>query len=178
MKPYRLERRQLLPITADEAWDFFSQPLNLPLITPPRLDFVVTSPVPKRMRAGTIVSYRLRPLFGIPLTWVSEITQVQEPSYFVDEQKFGPYRFWHHAHVFEPTKNGIDMRDIVHYHPGYGLLGRWIHLILLRDRLKNIFDYRKEALIRIFVDGRRPHATGKHLETRSGGSAQRGAQLV
>jgi ligand-binding SRPBCC domain-containing protein len=179
MKLYRLERRQSLAIGIHAAWDFFSQPRNLPMITPPWLKFVVTSSLSERMHAGMIVTYRLQPLFGIPVSWVSEITHVREPDHFVDEQRYGPFRFWHHAHFFTVTPTGIDMRDLVHYNPGYGFLGRLIRALLLRDRLNNIFDYREQTLMRLFGDRRPSHAEGtKNVKTRSGGSAQRGSQLV
>ncbi len=150
MKMYRLERRQSLPISIEAAWDFFSQPLNLPLITPPWLDFSVISEVPDRIYAGMIISFRLRPLLGLPVTWVSEITHVREPRFFVDEQKVGPYRFWHHEHFFTQTKDSVQVHDIVHYDPGYGVLGRFLNKNMLGERLAGIFEYRKNTLTRLF----------------------------
>jgi ligand-binding SRPBCC domain-containing protein len=152
MKLHRLQTVQRLPVTQDEAWRYFSDASNLAKITPPNLGFEVTSPLPERVYAGLIITYRVRPLFGVPVGWVTEITHVDEPHLFVDEQRFGPYRFWHHQHLFRPVDGGVEMTDIVHYAlpPGGGLLRG----VLVAPRLKEIFDYRQEVLERTF--GRMP----------------------
>lgn len=150
MKLHRLERKQILPVSQKEAWQYFSQPLNLPDITPEWLGFKITSSGYNRMFAGQIISYRLKPLFGIPVYWVSEITHVQEPDYFVDEQRFGPYRFWHHRHFFKPVGSGTEIRDTVHYAIGFGIFGLWVHRLMVAHRLEKIFDFRREKLRHIF----------------------------
>lgn len=142
----RLTRRQELPISLDEAWQFFSRPENLAKITPPDLGFEITSPPRQEMYAGMIVSYRLRPLAGIAVPWVTEITHVKKPHFFVDEQRSGPYRFWHHQHHFEAAGAGVWMTDLVHYQLPFGrpaqlLLGR-----MVARRLAAIFDFRTRAL--------------------------------
>jgi len=146
----RLTRRQELPISLDQAWEFFSRPENLAKITPPDLGFEITSPPRPEMYAGMIVSYRLRPLAGIGVPWVTEITQVKQPLFFVDEQRSGPYRFWHHQHHFEPAGGGVKMIDLVHYQLPFGrpaqlLLGR-----LIARRLEAIFDFRERAMNEFF----------------------------
>ena len=150
MKLYRLERTQILPISQKEAWRFFSRPHNLPDITPPWLGFKMSSDAETDMYAGQVFSYRLKPLWGIKVTWISEITHVQEPEHFVDEQRFGPYRFWHHRHVFEPVDNGTRVCDCVHYAIGYGIFDRWIQRLMVGPKLENIFDYRQNSLKHIF----------------------------
>lgn len=146
----RLSRQQDLPIDLPEAWDFFSRPENLARITPPDLGFEVTSAVPDRMYAGMVVSYRVKPLAGLAVPWVTEITHVREPRFFVDEQRSGPYRFWHHQHHFEVAEGGVRMTDLVHYQLPFG----WpIHLLmggLVASRLQRIFDYRRQVLSRFF----------------------------
>lgn len=144
MKLYVLDRTQRLPIPLAQAWDFFSDASNLARITPPDMGFEVTSALPERMYAGMIVTYRVRPLMGIPVQWVTEITHVQEPFLFVDEQRFGPYRFWHHQHLFREVPGGVEMRDIVHYAlpPGGGAARRW----LVTPRLEQIFAHRHKVL--------------------------------
>lgn len=146
----RLEYQQDLPISIDEAWDFFSRPDNLARITPANLGFEVTSPVPERMYAGMIVTYRVRPLFDIAIPWTTEITHVREPFFFVDEQRSGPYRFWHHQHLFEMIDGGIRMTDRVHYQVSFGLLGHWLMAALVRDRLDEIFRFRQNVLTEMF----------------------------
>jgi ligand-binding SRPBCC domain-containing protein len=144
MKLHVLEREQRLPIGIGEAWEFFSDAANLARITPPDMGFQVTSPPRGRMHAGTIITYVVRPLAGVPVTWVTEITHVDEPRMFVDEQRFGPYRFWHHQHHFREVEGGVEVRDVVHYAlpPGGGLLRR----ALVEPRLNQIFDHRRRVL--------------------------------
>lgn len=150
MKVYKLHKKQILPISKEEAWDFFSSPKNLREITPDELDFVITSDLPERMYPGMIVTYKVRPLFGIPVSWVTEITQVQEPNFFIDEQRFGPYKLWHHQHHFTETDEGLLCEDIVHYGLPFGIFGRMAHPIIVKGQLEKIFNYRFEFLEKKF----------------------------
>ena len=147
---HRFETRQLVPIGLDEAWAFFSDPRNLAVITPPEMAFEVASPLPERMHPGLIILHRVRPLFGLPLTWVTEITQLLEGELFVDEQRFGPYRFWHHQHHFRAAEGGVEIGDIVHYALPLGPLGDVLNRLLVADRVRAIFEYRREVLERRF----------------------------
>ena len=144
MKLHLLEARQNLPVSIREAWDFFADAGNLARITPPSLGLQVTSAPGERMYAGMIITYRVRPLFGVPVGWVTEITHVDEPHRFVDEQRFGPYRFWHHQHHFREVPGGVEVRDVVHYAlaPGTGPAARF----LVQPRLEAIFDHRTRVL--------------------------------
>jgi ligand-binding SRPBCC domain-containing protein len=147
---YRLQRSQILGVALSGAWSFFSSPGNLRRITPPWLDFQVVSDIPPVMYAGQIIRYRIRPVLAIPLQWVTEITHVKEPLFFVDEQRFGPYQFWHHQHRFTKTPEGVRMDDTVHYMLKGGLIGRMIHPRFVRPKLEAIFDHRRNVLERIF----------------------------
>ncbi len=146
----RLEFIQKLPIAPRIAWDYFSNPANLAAITPPWLGFEVMSPLPPEMYQGMIVSYRVRPFAGIPFRWVTEITHLRRPEFFVDEQRFGPYRFWHHQHHFQSCPGGVAMIDLVHYLLPCGPLGALLHGLLVRSRLEEIFSYRQVVLRRLF----------------------------
>ena len=150
MKIYRFTRRQLLPISVEKAWDFLSDPKNLKLITPKYMGFNILNEENTKMYAGQIIQYIVRPILGIPIKWVTEITHVEKPNYFVDEQRFGPYSLWHHKHFIKPTEKGVEMVDIVDYKIPLGFLGRIAHPILVGPKLKEIFDYRKQALTEIF----------------------------
>lgn len=145
MTLHTLERTQLLPTDLETAWAFFSDPRNLPRITPPWLGFSVVSPLPERMHAGMIARYTVQPFPLTTVTWITEITHVAEPHFFVDEQRFGPYRFWHHQHHFRETTGGIEMRDLVSYIIPFGPVG---HLAspLVRRKLRDIFDFRYATL--------------------------------
>ncbi len=150
MKIYRLETIQNLPISQKEAWDFLSDPRNLKTITPDYMGFEIVSGAASKMYAGQILQYIVTPLLNIPLKWVTEITHISEGEYFVDEQRFGPYSLWHHKHFIKPIKNGVEMIDIVDYKVPFGLLGQLVQPFLVRPKLEEIFEYRKNALDRIF----------------------------
>lgn len=148
MRLYVLQKEQELPIPPDEAWEFFVHPGNLPLITPPDLGFRITSSLPETMHAGMIVSYTVTPFPGSPpVSWITEITHMREPFFFVDEQRFGPYRFWHHQHIFRECSGGTLMTDLVHYALPFGPLGR-IAAPFVSRRLERIFTYRRLELER------------------------------
>ncbi|GFO55235.1 SRPBCC domain-containing protein [Geomonas sp. Red276] len=150
----RLERTQVIATTLAEAWRFFSRPDNLATITPPSMAFRVTSAPQQTMYPGMIITYKVSPVSGLPLTWVTEITHVEEPSFFVDEQRIGPYRFWHHQHHFREVEGGVEMRDIVHYQLPFGPLALPVTWLVKR-RLEGIFEYRVQAVERLFGSGNR-----------------------
>jgi len=151
MKLGTLDYKQTIPVSIDEAWKFFVDPHNLKRITPPELGLVVTSDTEGRTYAGQIITYSVTPFFNFPVSWVTEITHVQEPRLFVDEQRFGPYRFWHHQHLLlEDPSGGTVVRDLVNYalpmQPISSLiLGRFV-----ARKLNYIFEYRATALKKIF----------------------------
>ena len=150
MKIYRLETIQNLSISQSEAWDFLSDPKNLKRITPDYMGFKIVSGAAERMFAGQIIQYVVTPLLNVPTTWVTEITHVEEGNYFVDEQRFGPYDLWHHKHFIKPIEKGVEMIDIVDYKIPFGVLGRIAHPFIVAPKLKEIFEYRKKALIELF----------------------------
>ncbi len=152
MKVFTLERSQDLPITMEEAWDFFSSPQNLKIMTPPDMGFdILTDLGEEKMYAGQIIWYKVTPVFGISMHWVTEITHVNEPHYFVDEQRFGPYSMWHHKHFLEAIEGGVRMRDVVHYVLPLGILGRIANSFYVKRKLNAIFEFRRLKLIQIFA---------------------------
>ena len=150
MRLHRLEYRQRLGISPQQAWDFFSDPANLASITPPWLDFEVTGPLSGTAYPGQLICYRIRPLAGIALAWVTEITHLRSGEFFVDEQRFGPYRFWHHQHHFRGCPGGVDMADLIHYRMPLGPLGELLNRVLVRRRLERIFAHRRQVLAERF----------------------------
>ena len=143
---HRLEQEQILPITIDEAWEFFSSPSNLDEITPDDLGFQITSAPAAAMFNGQIITYRVKIAPGIWVPWVTEIKCVEPGRSFVDEQRFGPYRFWHHRHAFEAVDGGVRMTDLVHYALPFGPFGAIAHRIFVRRKLEWIFGFRKKVL--------------------------------
>jgi ligand-binding SRPBCC domain-containing protein len=142
-KVYSLKTIQKLPITLEQAWDFFSSPANLKEITPDNLGFkIVSQHHGDKMYSGQIIEYTVSPVLGIPMYWMTEITHVEDKKYFVDEQRYGPYSMWHHQHHFKTVEGGVEMTDIVHYKLPFWFLGDIAHFLFVNKQLKNIFDYR------------------------------------
>jgi ligand-binding SRPBCC domain-containing protein len=150
MRLYRLVAKQSLPIDLETAWEFFSNPANLPFITPPWLGLRIVSRPPERIYPGLIIRYVVSPLPFLRSQWVTEITHVVEGALFVDEQRLGPYRFWHHQHRFLPTDAGVTVIDEVHYALPFDPFSRPVHGLLVRPRLRNIFRYRRDVLRELF----------------------------
>lgn len=146
----RKEFQQFLPITLDEAWEFFSAPQNLNKITPPEMKFSIKSGATGAMHPGMIIQYTVTPLLGIPMPWVTEITHVADRQYFVDEQRFGPYSFWHHMHTFTMVEGGVMMTDILHYRMPLGLVGKLVGALYVDAKVNGIFDFRTKVLNDIF----------------------------
>lgn len=151
MGHYLLKRTHLLPISLEEAWNYFSSPNNLAEITPKQMGFeVLSNSDSDKMYPGQIITYYVKPLFGIKLFWMTEITHVAEQQYFVDEQRFGPYALWHHSHFFKAITGGVEMRDQVHYKLPFGLLGALAHTLFVKKQLNDIFTYRHQVLEKRF----------------------------
>ena len=143
MAVYSLKSVQRIPVPVSEVWDFFSGPQNLSELTPAALAFrTISKHHGTRIYAGQVIEYKVSPLFGIPLYWMTEITHVDDQKYFVDEQRHGPYNMWHHQHHFTPIEGGVEMQDIVHYKLPLWILGDIANSIIVRKKLREIFSYR------------------------------------
>ena len=154
MAIHTLHRTAVLQTTLENAWTFFTDPRNLTRITPPGLGFQIVTDVPERIYAGLMIEYRVRPLLGIPLTWLTEITHVSDGEYFVDEQRRGPYTLWHHEHWFRALPDGrVEMEDRVTYAPPLGPLGTLVHPLLIRPQLEKIFTHREKLMADLFPRG-------------------------
>lgn len=152
-KVYSFKTVQCLKISMDDAWEFFSNPKNLQQITPKNLGFkIVFKYHGDKMYPGQIIEYTVKPVLGIPLYWMTEITHVDEKKYFVDEQRFGPYSMWHHQHHFKETSNGIEMTDIVHYKIPFGFIGSIANSLFIKKQLKQIFDHRYKTVEKLFSE--------------------------
>lgn len=150
MKIYTLHKKQNLPISIEQAWDFLSNPENLKTITPDYMGFHMVSGADKPMYPGQIIQYIVTPVLRIKTTWVTEITHVTDKHYFVDEQRFGPYALWHHKHFIKEIEGGVEMEDIIDYKVPFGFLGQLVHPILVKPKLEEIFNYRTRKLEELF----------------------------
>jgi ligand-binding SRPBCC domain-containing protein len=150
-KVYSLKTVQKIPIPLNDAWDFFSSPANLKEITPTNLGFnIVSKHHGDKMYAGQIIEYKVSPVLGIPLYWMTEITHVQDKQFFVDEQRFGPYSMWHHQHHFKAVDGGVEMTDIVHYKLPFWFLGDIANTLFVQQQLQSIFDFRWKRVEELF----------------------------
>jgi ligand-binding SRPBCC domain-containing protein len=150
-KVYSLKTVQKIPISLDEAWDFFSSPANLQKITPDNLGFkIISQHHGTQMYAGQVIEYKVSPVLGIPIYWMTEITHVQHKQFFVDEQRFGPYSLWHHQHHFKQIDGGVEMTDIVHYKLPLWFLGDIANALFVKKQLQGIFDFRYKKVEEMF----------------------------
>ena len=150
MSMYQLKSSQKIPATKEAVWDFISSPSNLKEITPDYMGFEIKGTLPEKMYPGMFIEYKVSPVLGIKMTWVTEITHVDEGKFFVDEQRVGPYRIWHHQHHIEEIEGGILMHDIIDYQPPFGLLGDIANSLFIRKQLDEIFAYRTIAVEKRF----------------------------
>lgn len=150
MKIYTLHKKQNLPISLEEAWNFLSNPKNLKIITPDYMSFDMISKTDRPLYTGQILQYIVTPLLGIKTKWVSEITHIEDKKYFVDEQLYGPYSLWHHKHFIKEIEGGVEMEDIIDYKIPLGFLGQLVHPFLVKPKLEEIFNYRQQKLIELF----------------------------
>tara|TARA_B100000575_G_C22802327_1_gene473403 strand:+ start:207 stop:665 length:459 start_codon:yes stop_codon:yes gene_type:complete len=147
---YQLKATQLIHADITTCWNFFSTPNNLKKITPEYMGFEVLTDLPEIMYEGLMIEYRVKPILNIPTKWVTKISKVEEKKYFVDEQWSGPYKQWHHEHHFKTTKEGTEMTDILTYQMPFGILGKLLHALFIKNKLKSIFKYRHQAVEQIF----------------------------
>ena len=151
MAVFQLIKEQKIPASIEEVWEFISSPDNLKKITPSYMGFEITSKTPKgTMYPGMIISYKVRPILSLPMTWVTEITHVKKYEYFVDEQRKGPYKMWHHEHHLKPIEGGVLMTDIISYEPPFGFLGSLANHILIKKQLNEIFEFRRKEVYKLF----------------------------
>lgn len=150
MKLYQIKQKQQVPISLETAWDFFSSPENLKQLTPEYMDFQIISGAERSIFQGQMIQYTVKPLLGIPMGWLTEITHVQDKAYFVDNQVFGPYSLWHHKHFFKAIEGGVEMEDIVDYRLPLGFLGQIAHVLFVKKQLHDIFEFRRKKMIELF----------------------------
>ena len=147
MPAYTLIKTQKINSTAEKVWEFISSPKNLKRITPEYMGFdITTKDLPEKMYTGMMISYMVSPLAGIKMKWITEITHLSELKYFVDEQRVGPYKMWHHQHHIEVIEGGVLMTDIIDYQPPFGFLGGIANWLIIKIQLDEIFNYRTMKL--------------------------------
>lgn len=147
MSHYQFQIKQFLKTDIETIWDFASSPANLKEITPDYMLFnIISKNLPEKMYPGMIIAYEVSPILNIKMKWLTEITQVKDKSFFIDEQRMGPYKMWHHQHLFEEQNDGVLMTDIVTYIPPFGIVGNIANAVFIKKQLRNIFDYRYKVM--------------------------------
>lgn len=149
---HALEREQVIPVAREELFAFFEDPRNLGVITPSEMGFTITKMDELPMREGFRIKYKIK-VFGVPVTWVSKITEYDPGARFVDVQVRGPYSFWKHEHSFEDVQGGTLMRDRVQYRLPFGILGGAVNWLLVARQLRYIFVYRTKVIAERFTAG-------------------------
>jgi ligand-binding SRPBCC domain-containing protein len=151
MAVYSIKEVQRMPVSLDEAWSFFSHPRNLAVMTPEYLNLKFTNELfGDEMYPGQVMTYKVKPVLGIPMFWMTEITHVMDRKFFVDEQRFGPYALWHHQHHFREIHGGVEMTDLVHYKvPGW-IIGDLANTLFIRKKLEEIFSFRRKKVEELF----------------------------
>ncbi|RFC54079.1 SRPBCC family protein [Brumimicrobium aurantiacum] len=147
---FQLKHKQFIPTDIDTCWKFFSSPANLKKITPDYMGFDVKNEIPLEMYEGLMIEYTVKPLLNIPMNWITEITHVKHQSYFVDEQRKGPYKIWHHEHHFKVVNGGVEMEDVLTYVLPLGFIGKIAHALLVKSKVQEIFNYRNKKVKEIF----------------------------
>lgn len=151
MSIYTLRKTQKIPASLEDIWNFISSPKNLKTITPPYMGFdILTENLPEKVYPGMLIEYHVSPLLGIKMKWLTEITHVEEGKYFVDEQRSGPYKIWHHEHHLEAIPNGVLMSDLINYVPPFGFLGDIAQSLFIKNQLDEIFNFRYKKLIEMY----------------------------
>jgi ligand-binding SRPBCC domain-containing protein len=143
---HKLKQEQFLPISLDEAWDFFATPKNLNEVTPSDMVFEITSELPEKMYEGLIITYKIKPMLNISMNWCTEISHIKDKMFFVDEQRKGPYNIWHHEHHFKEVPGGVLMTDLLYYDIGMSLFGWLAGKLFVHKKVKQIFTYRYKTL--------------------------------
>lgn len=165
MPVHSLKSIQKIPTTLEQVWDFYFNHANLQTITPQEMKFKIISQGHEvKLRQGQIIEYKVSPVLGIPLYWMTEITNVTAPSYFVDEQRKGPYRLWQHQHHFKAIEGGVEMTDIVLYQNPLWLIGELANVLFIKRKLRAIFEFRFRKMEEVF--GKWPGGQAVSLELR------------
>lgn len=150
MKIYTFSQKQKVPISLNQAWEFLSNSDNLSIMTPSYMNFKKISNDNRPLYSGQIIQYSVTPILGIPVKWVSEITQLKKNDYFVDIQLYGPYNMWHHKHFVKEIEGGVEIEDLIDYKIPLGIIGQLMHPFLVKPKLKEAFEFRKNKLIELF----------------------------
>ncbi len=151
MAVHSIKAVQKIPVPVQQAWDFFSDPGNLKVITPDNMALrVLSKHTDEKMYPGQIIEYKVSPLWRISFYWMTEITEVKEKEFFIDEQRKGPYKMWHHEHYFKEIEGGTEITDIVHYrNPGW-VAGNIVNQLFIRRKLRRLFEYRFRKVEELF----------------------------
>jgi ligand-binding SRPBCC domain-containing protein len=151
MPVHYLQQIQKIPASHEVVWNFFADPGNLAILTPEYLNLKYTNQLyGEKMYPGQVLTYKVKPLFGVSVFWMTEITHVEASKYFIDEQRIGPYSLWHHQHHFKEIPGGVEMCDIIHYKNPLGPLGALANILLVRKKLEGIFEFRRRKIEEIF----------------------------
>ena len=157
MNLYKIFHTQKLPVTLEQAWSYFTNPDNLEVLTPKDMGLVNRKDTPNSLvysdnslYQGKLIEHSVKVLPFYRMNWVSEITAIEPKKYFVDQQRSGPYQFWHHTHIFREIDRGVEVVDFIRYALPLGVLGKLAHPLLVKPKLDQVFTFRQHKLEQIF----------------------------
>ena len=151
MRLHSLTCIQKIPAPLQQVWDFYASHANLQIITPSYMKFkVISQNEAEKLHSGQVIEYQVRPILNIPLYWMTVIKNVSAPTYFMDEQRKGPYSIWQHQHIFKAIDGGTEMTDIVLYRNRLSLLGELANVLFIKRKLRDIFEFRFHKMEEIF----------------------------
>ena len=151
MAMHSIKMVQKIPAPPEQVWDFYSSHANLQIITPPQMKFrIISQDYEEKLYSGQIIEYKVKPVLNIPLYWKTEIKNVTPPTYFMDEQRKGPYSSWQHQHFFKAIEGGTEMTDVVLYKNLSGFIGELANVLFIKQKLRNIFVFRFQKTEEIF----------------------------
>ena len=140
-----------MPITLEQAWDFYSNHANLQTLTPAAMRFrIISKDNAKYICPGQVIEYKLSPVLGIPVYWKTEIPHVSAPTFFMDVQRKGPFRLWQHQHYFRAIEGGVEMTDILQYKNPLWLLGELANVLIVKRKLRTVFEFRFRKMEELF----------------------------
>ncbi|HEV2037635.1 MAG TPA: DUF1731 domain-containing protein, partial [Candidatus Eremiobacteraceae bacterium] len=137
----RFETSEKIAADPLEVFNFFSSAANVEALAPPALNVRILTPPPIDMRRGATIEYRLN-VHRLPVRWKTLIAKWEPGVRFVDYQIAGPYLLWRHQHDFEPSADGVVVRDTIDYALPIAPLSN-LALPMVREDMRRIFDYRR-----------------------------------
>ncbi|MEM6720443.1 MAG: SRPBCC family protein [Bacteroidota bacterium] len=87
-----------------------------------------------KINLGETVTWRAKH-FGLYLKHTSIISEMESPTFFVDEMVKGVFKSLRHEHIFNEKNQQTEMIDVFNYEVPYGVLGQLFNYFILKSYL-------------------------------------------